>query len=183
MGALSVKIGDKYGRLTVLERAKNDVRKRPVFLCRCICGTKLPVRSNALRTGNTRSCGCLKSESSHANVKRHWQRPRGYAALTALYAKYRYDALKRKYPFQLSLGEFKSLIKKCCHFCGANPSQTTDYKTNGNIVYNGIDCLDPLRGYVSENNVSCCVLCNRMKGKRSAEDFIHWAGRIVGHRI
>ena len=30
-------------------------------LCQCICGTKVEVANNNLRTGGTKSCGCIKS--------------------------------------------------------------------------------------------------------------------------
>ena len=58
--------GKKFGRLTVLERhgtwhapcGQTD----PLWLCRCECGVELLVRGISLRSGNTRSCGCLRSE-------------------------------------------------------------------------------------------------------------------------
>jgi hypothetical protein len=51
--------GQKIARLTVLERVPNDRFNRACWLCRCDCGRELVVATNALRTGNTRSCGCL----------------------------------------------------------------------------------------------------------------------------
>lgn len=56
--------GQKYGRLTVLERAENDKQGNAQWLCQCICGNKKVIRGKALRTGRTSSCGCLLSESS-----------------------------------------------------------------------------------------------------------------------
>lgn len=53
--------GQKFNRLTAVrfvEGRRNGAR----FLCRCDCGTELVVRSTALKTGNTKSCGCLHRE-------------------------------------------------------------------------------------------------------------------------
>jgi len=66
MGKLIDLTGKKFDRLTVLERVGTDVTPAgtviPTWLCRCDCGSELVVRGNSLRTGNTRSCGCLRKE-------------------------------------------------------------------------------------------------------------------------
>lgn len=47
-------IGERFSRLTVIEKL-NRGRVR----CRCDCGTETVVYSHNLKSGNTRSCGCL----------------------------------------------------------------------------------------------------------------------------
>lgn len=54
--------GRTFNRLTVLKRAKNDSCNFVRWFCRCECGNEIAVRSAALRDGQTRSCGCWKSE-------------------------------------------------------------------------------------------------------------------------
>ena len=51
-------IGQRYGKLTVLEAAEN-VGGRTAWRCRCDCGGEAVVRTSRLRTGHTTSCGCL----------------------------------------------------------------------------------------------------------------------------
>jgi hypothetical protein len=58
--------GRSFGRWTVLGRAPNRGRW-PRWFCRCDCGTEATVQGNNLRSGKTRSCGCLKRE---LNVER-----------------------------------------------------------------------------------------------------------------
>lgn len=56
--------GQKFGRLVVLE--EDTVRTRTgslKWVCSCTCGTIKSVIASDLKTGNTRSCGCLKKES------------------------------------------------------------------------------------------------------------------------
>lgn len=49
--------GQRYGMLTVLAPAEN-VGKRTAWLCRCDCGAETVIRTNHLRSGHTKSCGC-----------------------------------------------------------------------------------------------------------------------------
>lgn len=53
--------GQKYGRLTILNRAPNS-RQGVMWNCLCDCGNQTQVSTRALRSGNTKSCGCLHRE-------------------------------------------------------------------------------------------------------------------------
>ena len=60
--------GQTFSKLTVIERTERPFDKRAggvYWLCQCECGTKKAVISTALKSGNTRSCGCLMLESSY----------------------------------------------------------------------------------------------------------------------
>ncbi len=59
----------RYGRLTVLGVAENIGRRR-AFHCLCDCGKSLIVIVDSLRTGNTKSCGCLKLKDSLSRPKK-----------------------------------------------------------------------------------------------------------------
>lgn len=56
-----MKAGDTYARLTVIREAEKRGGDRYVF-CRCKCGTEKVIRLGRLRSGRTKSCGCLKVE-------------------------------------------------------------------------------------------------------------------------
>lgn len=58
--------GRKFNRLTVIEKAGNDKYGHPKWKCICDCGNETIVLASQLRTGNTKSCGCLVKET---NVK------------------------------------------------------------------------------------------------------------------
>lgn len=55
-------IGNIYGYLTVIERAPNSKDGRAMWKCKCKCGNEVIVSGKHLRSGNTKSCGCLKKE-------------------------------------------------------------------------------------------------------------------------
>ena len=60
--------GKTYGRLVVLEYDFNRDNEA-WWKCRCECGNIVSVRGADLRSGNTRSCGCVKSEGEARIIK------------------------------------------------------------------------------------------------------------------
>lgn len=55
----SIKVGSIFGRLIATEFLGG---RRAKWLCRCTCNVETSVTSSALRSGNTRNCGCLRTE-------------------------------------------------------------------------------------------------------------------------
>lgn len=53
--------GQTFGRLTVITWVPTHSRRRH-WLCQCTCGRRTIVAVERLRYGNTKSCGCLRSE-------------------------------------------------------------------------------------------------------------------------
>lgn len=64
--------GEIFGRLRVIEYSHISLDKgRNVYwLCECDCGNFNTVHSGALRTGATRSCGCLATELNRQRIKK-----------------------------------------------------------------------------------------------------------------
>ena len=60
--------GNKYGRLTVIERIGSR-KGRSYFLCQCECGKQIITRSDGLISGRAKSCGCLHKEIT-GNINR-----------------------------------------------------------------------------------------------------------------
>src|SRR6516165_2533471 len=57
-----IKPGMRFGRLTVIGRAKSTSPKNPQWECRCNCGGTSQPRVSDLRNGRAKSCGCLKNK-------------------------------------------------------------------------------------------------------------------------
>lgn len=65
--------GQRFGRLVVLERRgsyRSNTSSVPLWLCRCDCGSEVLKRTDALRLGNTVSCGCLHDELASKRSKK-----------------------------------------------------------------------------------------------------------------
>lgn len=54
--------GQRFGRLVVIEEAGRNKRKLVLWKCLCDCSKEVVVTTCSLRSGNTRSCGCIVSE-------------------------------------------------------------------------------------------------------------------------
>lgn len=62
-------VGKRFGSLVVLQRAANHGR-RVAWVCRCDCGANTEAAGEHLRSGGTRSCGCLRSTVHRARAQR-----------------------------------------------------------------------------------------------------------------
>ena len=64
--------------------------------------------------------------------------------------------------FEISQEEFNKLVKEPCHYCEVIQERG----------FNGIDRLDSTMGYVMDNCMSCCKICNYMKGSLPIDVFL-----------
>lgn len=62
MGKFIYLTGQRFGRWLVLSRAENNEYNQTMWLCRCDCGVEKVVLSPSLRSGKSKSCGCLANE-------------------------------------------------------------------------------------------------------------------------
>lgn len=56
-------VGKRYGRLLVVKRA-DSLNGKTRWHCVCDCGKECIVYGSALKSGNTTSCGCYKTENA-----------------------------------------------------------------------------------------------------------------------
>lgn len=64
-------LGKKFGRLTVLKELSKRTREHKVYVCMCDCGFSTTVVGSSLRSGNSRSCGCVKVEKFLKRITTH----------------------------------------------------------------------------------------------------------------
>lgn len=67
--------GKQFDRLTVIKRVPDYIqsngRKRTMWLCMCECGNYITVDGEHLKSGATKSCGCLQRELTSKRFKRY----------------------------------------------------------------------------------------------------------------
>lgn len=60
-------IGKRFERLVVLKQTEDYVvpsgRHHPQWLCQCDCGNIVEVLGDSLKSGHTKSCGCLREDN------------------------------------------------------------------------------------------------------------------------
>ena len=62
--------GLRFGRLNVIERAGRDKHNNALWICKCDCGNKTIVPGSRLRSGHTKSCGCIQKEAASKSISR-----------------------------------------------------------------------------------------------------------------
>ena len=63
MSKLKDLTGQRFGRLSVIERAENSNAGKSRWKCLCDCGNETIVQSAHLISGHTQSCGCLNGQN------------------------------------------------------------------------------------------------------------------------
>lgn len=72
-------IGKEFGRLVVVKRMDNDKWGNLRWLCKCNCGKEKNIHGSNLKSGDTKSCGCLYKEKvikhgySKTKTYKSWQ--------------------------------------------------------------------------------------------------------------
>jgi hypothetical protein len=171
MGKFIDLTGNIFGRLTVIKRVNNKCNKT-MWLCRCNCGMEKIVYAISLRSGGTRSCGCLHKEGNH-------KLDYGLASTRTRIGMYKASAKKRGFEYKLTEKQFKELTRQDCYYCGAKPNNIQKNRhNNGAYIYNGIDRVDNSKGYTIKNIVPCCIKCNTAKGISTMKEFSDWIKKI-----
>lgn len=62
-------LGQRFGRLTVIERTNKRQARNVVWKCKCDCGNIIEVIGSSLTRGNTQSCGCYLSKGEEKIAK------------------------------------------------------------------------------------------------------------------
>ena len=175
-------IGKQFGRLRVIEFAGLNNQRHARWKCLCDCGKQTIIDGGSLTRikGNTKSCGCLRSETT---IKTH-QLPKGKAAFNLLYAQYKSKQNQgKKHKFFLSKKEFEHLTSANCHYCGTPPTRKflPPHLYNGAYICNGVDRIDNTKDYTLDNCVPCCWPCNKLKLNHRYNEFISRIIKIANH--
>lgn len=163
--------GKRFGRWQVI-RYVGRRGTGAVWMCYCDCGNEKEVLAKSLVAGLSKSCGCLCVDLA--------RKQSGYAAQTDVFNGYRHNSAKRRgLAWGISRDQFNSLTSKPCHYCGAPPSNLMKAKYgNGEFAYNGLDRKDSSEGYVINNVVPCCKICQRAKMDMPYGKFLEYLQRV-----
>jgi hypothetical protein len=183
-------IGGKFGKLTVVSLANFDKFGNQRVLCSCDCGKEKIAVLTRLRKGDTTSCGCSRSENANKQlIRANKNNPKikGKSEPRIATAKLVY---RRYSDGDISFDNFMILSQKPCFYCGAEPSNKTNYYLTkdgryskerqllGYFIYNGLDRVDSKLPHNLDNVVPCCVYCNKAKLDRTLEEFLAWVARV-----
>lgn len=182
-------IGDKFGRLKVIEYAGRNYRNRKTWLCECECGNKKVISQDDLKSGKTNSCGCLRKEMmSEKSFKDLKGKRFGEWTVLDLSGKNKYN--QRLWKCKCSCGEIAEVTSgvllggysRSCRDC-AYKKKGENQKTHGMSrnriykIYQGV-----LNRCNNKNNYSFehyggrgIMVCDKWSGEHGFENFYKWA--------
>lgn len=182
-------IGDKFGRLKVIEYAGRNYRNRKTWLCECECGNKKVISQDDLKSGKTNSCGCLRKEMmSEKSFKDLKGKRFGEWTVLDLSEKNKYN--QRLWKCKCSCGEIAEVTSgvllggysRSCRDC-AYKKKGENQKTHGMSrnriykIYQGV-----LNRCNNKNNYSFehyggrgIMVCDKWSGEHGFENFYKWA--------
>lgn len=149
--------GKIFGRLTVTNFVRRDNNHNKYWACACSCGGEVVARADALNSGRTQSCGCLRREASIAAA---------HAAREKILVQYGHRTYLRD--------SYRSMLRRCYdpkhpgyHKYGGKGVTVCDRWRFGEVGKTGMDCfcddmgarpfkhtidrIDGTKGYSPEN--------------------------------
>lgn len=171
-----------------------------MWVCVCECGNTIQTTGTNLRSGNSRSCGCLHKQALAQRVKLAETYPIWEADMALYKRKLEYRRKRRTLgsnqfsppveevppeviPWALTLEEYTALVTQPCFYCGLTPQQKVHGAAMSGFKKNGIDRVDNSAGYTTDNCVSCCCECNRAKRALTVATFIETTRRRYEHLV
>jgi hypothetical protein len=186
-----INVGDRVGSWSILESIVKNNRRH--YRCKCDCGRIREVIQHNLLNGRSTSCGSPTYSRTPLS--------QGETSLNEKFAVCRNTARVRGFDFNLSIEEYKEIVKKECFYCAEPPKKYNRYfKQDGTLAFNSykilqssidrawteintVDRMDSNKGYTKENCVAACWSCNEMKMDTPIEDFFAKISKIYSHRL
>ena len=181
-------IGERFGKLICIEKSQSnqagDRKVYGLYNCVCDCGGRVSgVRKADLLRDKYSSCGCDNLDHPlTSRRKRKFSKLTSGSVLTKEVSKKVTAYVARvnlfKFECDLTTREVAELLLSDCYYCNGSPEDVGDTKK-----LNGIDRVDPDRGYTRDNVVPCCWTCNTMKMGQQLNEFKDAVARVYSHTV
>ena len=138
-------IGQKFGRLEVIDFYDLAKGKKTIWLCKCECGEQKTIRNDCLVDGSTRSCGCISNLTGKEN--KCWK---GYGDISkSFWNTIRNGAIKRNLGFDISIEYAWNLYLKQNKRCALTGEEINFGRTKVDVAKTAsLDRIDPTLGYI-----------------------------------
>ena len=120
------------------------------------------LKRNAAQAKKWRDANPEKVKQNNLNKKN---------SIVSHYKTYQMSASDKKLDFKFSMEEFEKMVSLPCYYCGIIQEKG----------FNGIDRLHSSEHYTQTNCVSCCEMCNMMKGTTGPNIFVGRVEHILTH--
>ena len=169
---------DRARRVKVVEQNK-QVEKNKHSITHKYCTTCCKEYSMDAFIGDlpntiTKTCEQCRAQNKIQDAKRDREYRYSLAKQNqfATYSGYIKDTCTRNIPFELTFEQYKLIVSDSCYYCNITDTEKG---------FNGIDRKNSDVGYLAENCVSCCKMCNKLKGTLDDRCFIRRIGHILSY--
>lgn len=121
------------------------------------------LKNNAYNSKKWRENNELKVKKINENTKK---------SLYHQYQIYIRNANNKNVSFNITFEDYTNIVHTKCYYCGILQDRG----------FNGIDRVDSKLGYMLDNCVSCCKMCNYMKASLSIDVFIKRVEHILSYK-
>jgi hypothetical protein len=184
----SVKVGERSGRLVVLEVLSLNSEKH--VKCKCDCGSVTTRKSKQFR--KTKSCGCLRLETNSKTLKGNknaYKLRKGTANISRTYFnELRRCAKQRKLDFVVSIDDIQYLLEKQNFKCALSNEvlvmslDNSKYRIREGLAQHNtasLDRKDSSKGYTISNIQWIHKDLNKLKSNMDEKKFIQWCIKVA----
>jgi hypothetical protein len=161
------RVGETYGRLTILREYQSQCKKYVACECSCSCGGKTTkTRRHDIVSGKIQSCGCLRIERAVETNKKRFD-PNAISKTTEykMLARAKSRAKKHNLPFNLELDDI--VIPEKCPLLGIE-IESTEVRNSPNNP--SLDKIIPEKGYIKGNVWVISNRANTLKNDASIQE-------------
>lgn len=192
-GAYSNLRGRRFGRLKVLELERIRWvygKSRAYWVCQCDCGAVRVLPNTSLRSGRTKSCGCLQRDNSRKAMIRYHKTAIGprHPDWDPGISRSQRENVRKYYYYSGSGLQFTNAWRRKvfgrdwyrCAFCGASPS--------GQLCAHHLNAWKTHRTqrFWASNGVTLCRTCHRAYHRvlgRTPATKKHFTDLLVSYRV
>lgn len=174
------KPGEKFGRLTLVKHIKvrNKNARLGRWLVKCDCNNEIILPIGALISGNTRSCGCLKSELC-GSKSAQWQ---GYKEIPkTFWNRIQSNAKSREIDFDIDIEYVWKLFLKQKRKCALSGCVLKFSSKNNTIA--SLDRIDSKKGYIKGNIQWVHRTIQKMKFIYSQNYFLNLCKTVADYSV
>ena len=181
MPAMQDLTGQKFGRLTVMRLLKTKQNGHRMWNCLCECGSTLKTRSNTLKMGKAKSCGCYRHDTMQGPT--NWKAQKSIKGMNGLWIPSTSEWYQRTARLMFAAKtknvyvEFKTPPEFAGYVMGIMPKVCPVFNKpliKGDGAHHrwspSIDRIDPQKGYVRGNLQVISFLANAMKQDATPEE-------------
>ena len=170
--------GRRFGKLVVLADTGRRKTRRPIWRCRCDCGTEVDALGKYLLVGDTKSCGCFSTGNAH-------NRDAVGDITLSFWTPIIKQARRRGIPFEidraLAWSLYNSQAGKCA-LSGLPIAFSTNIRDTRGTQTASLDRKENDFGYTPDNVQWVHKRINIMKNVMGNDEFIAWCRLVITHQ-